>query len=229
MGTEKKLDSAQSEKPLQLPSDPPVEEEISLLEQWADIHRLRGELEAGEAEELELEPVDMTDEQMEALSEEELDQHIDLLEKRVKVAELAKELDRRALNMGLLKLADKAPRCSRLKSNGKPCRAPAMGNRQFCVFHSRSIDNEENQKIKVEVLENRESLQLTVKQIMEQIVSGRIEPQNASLLLRAVQIANSTLKPSRVRVGRRKPARAEAQDAWDNREELWGNAVEKSG
>ena len=136
MGTEKKLDSAQSEKPVELPSDPPVEveEEISLLEQWADIHRLRRELESGEAEELELEPVDMTDEQMEALSEEELDQHIDLLEKRVKVAELQKELDRRALNMGLLKLADRAPRCSHLKSNGKPCRAPAMGNRQFCVF-----------------------------------------------------------------------------------------------
>ena len=91
-----------------------------------------------------------------------------------------------------------------------------MGNRQFCVFHLRSIDNEENQKIRVELLENRESLQLTVKQIMEQIVSGRIEPQNASLLLRAVQIANSTLKPSRVHVGRRKPARTGAQDAWDN-------------
>ena len=79
------------------------------------------------------------------------------------------------------------------------------------------------------MLENRESLQLTVKQIMEQIVSGMIEPQNASLLLRAVQIANSTLKPSRVRVGRRKPARAEAQDGWGHPEEIWGNAVENPG
>lgn len=158
-----------------------------------------------------------------------MDQHIELLEKRVKVAELAKELDRRALNMGLLKLADKAPRCSHLKSNGKPCRAPAIGNRQFCVFHARSIDNQENPKINVEVLENRESLQLTVKQIMEQIVSGRIESQTASLLLRAVQVANSTLKPSRVRAGRRKPARAEAQDGLTNPEEFWGNAVENPG
>jgi hypothetical protein len=125
--------------------------------------------------------------------------------------------------MGLLKLANKAPRCSYLKSNGKPCRAPAMGNRLHCVFHTRSIDNQEDPKIRVEVLENRESLQLTVKQIMEQIVSGRIEPQQASLLLRAVQIANSTLKPNhRAQVGKRKPARSQTGNEWGNPEEISG-------
>ena len=196
--------------------------ELSLEEHRERIERLQRELASGEADEPELEVVHMTDEEMEALSDEELQAHIDLHEKQVKLEELQKELNRRALNMGLLKLANKAPRCSYLKSNGKPCRAPAMGNRLHCVFHTRSIDNQENPRIRVEVLENRESLQLTVKQIMEQIVNGRIEPQQASLLLRAVQIANSTLKPNRVHLARRKPARSETGNGWGNPEENSG-------
>ena len=158
---------------------------------------------------------------MEALSEEELQEQIDLHEERIELAERQKELDRKALNLGLLKLAQQAPRCSHLKSNGKPCRAPAMGNRLFCVFHSRALETQDNPRINVTVLEDRESLQLTVKQIMEQIVSGRIEPQNASLLLRAVQIANSTFKSRRDRERRRKPAGCETSAR--------GNPEENSG
>jgi hypothetical protein len=75
----------------------------------------------------------------------------------------------------------------------------------------------------VKILEDRQSLQLTVKQIMEQIVQGRIEPQKASLLLRAVQIANSTLRPKRVRAAR--PKRKSTQSEAD---EIWGNPKEDS-
>jgi hypothetical protein len=56
---------------------------------------------------------------------------------------------------------------------------------------------------------------------MEQIVHGRIEPQTASLLLRAVQIANSTLSPKRVRVAgpKRKPTQSDPDPIWGNPEE----------
>ena len=220
MGGEEKVYTTESDKVATKTAES-GSPEPSLLESWEEMERLKRELASAPVEPA-YEHVEITDEQMEALSDKELDQHINLYEKRVKLNELQKELDRRALNMGLLKLANRAPRCSYLKSNGKPCRAPAMGNRQFCVFHTRSIDNQESSRIKVEVLENRESLQLTVKQIMEQIVSGRIEPQHASLLLRAVQIANSTLKPNRVHLARRKPARSETGNGWGNAEENSG-------
>ena len=189
-------------------------DEMSLEEHAEYIRQLRRQLESGEADEPEMEPVEMTDEEMEALSDEELKAQIDLLERILKVSELQKELDRKALNMGLLKLANQARRCSQLKSNGQPCRAPALGNRLFCVFHLRSIDNQQNPAIRVELLENRESLQLTVKQIMEQVVKGGIEPQTASVLLRAVQIASSTQKPRRIRASKRKPAQSETGDGW---------------
>ncbi|PYY14596.1 MAG: hypothetical protein DMG61_09405 [Acidobacteria bacterium] len=189
---------------------------------WKKIERLQREAETEEPAEPHLEPVEMTCAEMEALSEEERQKQIDYYEQQIKLGELQKALTRKGLNMGLLKLANKAPRCSYLKSNGKSCRAPAMGSRPYCVFHTRSIDDQQNPRIRVEVLENRESLQLTVKQIMEQIISGRIEPQNASLLLRAVQVANSTLKPNRVHVARRKPTRDAIDNAWGNPEEISG-------
>ena len=186
------------------------------------VGRLREQVELDEAQEPILEPVPASKEDLRALSDEVLQQQVEVLRERLKVAERAKELDQKALNLGLLKLANRAPRCTHLKSNGKPCRAPAMGNRLFCVFHGRALETQENPRIKVTVLEDRESLQLTVKQIMEQIVSGRIEPQHASLLLRAVQIANSTLKPNRVHLARRKPARSETGNGWGNPEENSG-------
>lgn len=123
--------------------------------------------------------------------------------------------------MGLLKLADQARRCSVLKSNGKSCRAPALGNTAFCVFHGRAHNGRKQPGIDVNLLENRESLQLTVKQIMEQIVTGYMKPETASLLLRAVQIANSTIKPRRTVVARRRPMQSES-DVSDNAEERAG-------
>ena len=172
-----------------------------------------------EVETQNLEPITASKEELRGLSDDILRQQLEVLREQLELGERARELDQRALKLGLLQLANKAPRCTHLKANGKPCRAPAMGNRLFCVFHCRALETEESPKINITVLEDRESLQLTVKQIMEQIVSGRIDPQNAALLLRAVQIAGSTLKPSRRRVVKRKPARSETADVWANPEE----------
>ena len=160
MGGEEKVYSAESDKVAKTTPET-GSPEPTLLDAWEDWQRAEREL-ASAPDEPEYESVELTDEQMEALSAEELDQHIDLQEKQVKLNELQEELNRRALNLGLLKLANKAPRCSHLKSNGQQCRAPAMGSNLFCVFHVRSMDNQENSRLRVELLENRESLQLTV-------------------------------------------------------------------
>lgn len=106
------------------------------------------------------------------------------------------------MKLGLLKMANQVAGCTHLKNNGEPCRAPAMGERLFCVFHSRGYDCETNQRIKVGFLEDRSSLQLVLKQIMEQVLSGRINPQTATLPMFATQIAKSVLK----KATRRKPA-----------------------
>jgi hypothetical protein len=57
--------------------------ELSLEEHRERIERLQRELASGEADEQELEVVHMSDEEMEALSLEELQAHIDLHESRL--------------------------------------------------------------------------------------------------------------------------------------------------
>jgi len=180
------------------------------------------ELQSEEPDPPGVEDVYSTREELKALSADAFQKLTGLWQEREALAQQQRELDQKGLNLGFLRLAQQAPRCSHLKSNGKPCRAPAMGNNLFCVFHGRALDTQDGPRMKVSVLEDRESLQLAVKQIMEQIVSGRIEPQSASLLLRAVQIAGSTVKPRRKRTTPRKPNRSEVGNTSGNAEENSG-------
>ncbi len=171
-----------------------------------------------------VELIPSTLEGLQALTPEQLGERIDLIQDRMDLEEKLKQLDQRGVRLGLLKLANQAPRCSQLKSNGEPCRAPALGNRHFCVFHGRALETDDHPRMKVEVLEDRESLQLTLKQIMERIVAGSIEPQHAALLLRAVRIADSALRSRHFE--QPKPRKQVNRQA--NPDEIWGNAEENS-
>lgn len=187
------------------------------------LERLRENIESWK-DEPQPELLPSTTEQLNALSHEALGEHIDLMQDRMELEEKLKELDQRGIKLGFLKLANQAPRCSRLKSNGEPCRAPALGNRHFCVFHGRALETDDHPRMKVEVLEDRESLQLTLKQIMERIIAGSIEPQHAALLLRAVRIADSALRSRHF--DRPKPRKQVNRQG--NAEYDWGNAEENS-
>lgn len=99
MGGEEKVYNAQSDKAVEAQFDKPVEE-MSLLEHWEYIQRLRRESASGESDEPEYEDVEMTDEQMEALSHEELNQHIDLYQKRVKFGRATKSLGSQSVQYG---------------------------------------------------------------------------------------------------------------------------------
>ena len=129
------------------------------------------------------------------VSPKELDHRIAQLNMEIEQEQRRQEFGRKAMDLEKLKLANRAGRCSYLKSNGQNCRAPAMGQRLFCVFHVRAMDQADAPQMKVQVLADRQSIQLTLKQIMEHLVAGRITPQIASPLLRAAYIALATLKP----------------------------------
>ncbi len=163
-----------------------------------------------------------SDEDLNKLSDEELRQQVEFLAEQIDQAKKRIETNRRGLRLGYLKLANQARRCSHLRNDGEPCRAPAMGNREFCVFHSRGYDCETNQRIKFGFLEDDGNLQLVLKQIMEQLLSGRISPQTAALLLRGTQIANGVLKARKTTLQQRKPARSATQRGQRNAEEFAG-------
>jgi hypothetical protein len=188
----------------------------------AGVKEMEAEIESLGDEE---ETYEFADIDFDSLSEEELKAHVEVLDEQIEQAKKRIETNRRALNLGLLKKANQAPRCSHLKSNGEPCRAPAMGNRLFCVFHTRAHDTElEKEKIRIGVIENREGVQIAVKQIMEHIVSEKIDARGAALLLRAVQIAGSAVKSDKTQ-----PQPAKSKRAHSESDERWGNAVENAG
>src|SRR5579859_697395 len=106
----------------------------------------RGRLSEGEV----LEDVPLNED----ASDEALQAQIDTLQEQLELENRLNDLDRRVVNLGLLKRANEAPRCSHVKSNGKPCRAPAWGARSFCVFHARALETHNGPGMNVKVLED---------------------------------------------------------------------------
>jgi hypothetical protein len=94
-------------------------------------------------------------------------------------------------------------RCQHLKVNGTQCGSPALRRNRFCYFHKRH--QEEVIKLKrdnarravnfvLPVLEDANSIQIALMQIMGLLVRGQIDSKTASLLLYSLQIAATNLR-----------------------------------
>jgi hypothetical protein len=95
-------------------------------------------------------------------------------------------------------------RCQHLKTNGTQCGSPALRRNRFCYFHKRY--QEERIRLNVDrrrrgtatfflpVLEDANSIQMSLMQIMRLLLTGQIEPKTASLLLYALQTASTNLR-----------------------------------
>src|SRR6202140_4817026 len=95
-------------------------------------------------------------------------------------------------------------RCQHLKINGTQCGSPALRRNRFCFFHKRFQD----QQIKLTadrarrgvatfilpVLEDANSIQVALMQVMRLLVSQQIDHKTASLLLYALQTASTHLR-----------------------------------
>jgi hypothetical protein len=95
-------------------------------------------------------------------------------------------------------------RCQHLKINGTQCGSPALRRNRFCFFHKRFQD----ERIKLgtdrarrgvatfilPVLEDADSIQIALMQVMRLILSQQIEHKTASLLLYALQTASTNLR-----------------------------------
>jgi hypothetical protein len=95
-------------------------------------------------------------------------------------------------------------RCQHIKVNGTLCGSPALRRNRFCYFHK--LHHEErielntdrnrrrrNVSIALPVLEDANSIQVTLMQIMRLIITGQIDGKNAGLLLYALQTASANL------------------------------------
>ena len=95
-------------------------------------------------------------------------------------------------------------RCQHLKINGIQCGSPALRRNRFCFFHKRFQD--EQIKLTADrarrgvatfilpVLEDANSIQVALMQVMRLLVSQQLDHKTASLLLYALQTASTNLR-----------------------------------
>lgn len=97
------------------------------------------------------------------------------------------------------------PRCRHIKVNGTQCGSPALHHRKYCYFHTtwhrehvnlynRNRAHDARASITLPILEDAESVQIALMQVMRLILSGQIDGKTAGLLLYALQTASTNLK-----------------------------------
>ncbi len=93
-------------------------------------------------------------------------------------------------------------RCQHIKVNGTQCGSPAMRDRNYCYFHMRwhrkgrqvNAFLQEQEILILPTLEDANSIQVGLAEIMRQLLTKMIDHRTAGLLLYAVQIASANLK-----------------------------------
>lgn len=101
-------------------------------------------------------------------------------------------------------------RCQHIKVNGTQCGSPALRRNRFCYFHKRhheeriqlNADRARSARprkvwIELPVLEDADSIQVSLSQVMRLIISGQIDSKTAGLLLYALQTASANLSRTR--------------------------------
>jgi hypothetical protein len=94
------------------------------------------------------------------------------------------------------------PRCHYIKTNGTRCGSPALRDQKFCYFHQRWQQQRINLRhfpgednfVELPVLEDANSIQMSLTQVMRLVLSLKISHKEAGLLLYALQIASANLR-----------------------------------
>ena len=95
------------------------------------------------------------------------------------------------------------PRCQHIKINGTQCGSPALRRNRLCYFHkswqnSRIVLNADRARrtravFDLPLLEDANSIQIALMQVIRLILGGQIDQKTAGLLLYALQTASSNL------------------------------------
>jgi hypothetical protein len=93
--------------------------------------------------------------------------------------------------------------CKHIKANGEFCGSPALRQRRYCYFHltcagrhlraQKQALKMDSRLLELPPLEDANSIQVALMQVMDALVRGRITPKVYGLLLYALQIASSNL------------------------------------
>ncbi len=93
-------------------------------------------------------------------------------------------------------------RCEHIKVNGTQCGSPAIRKNSFCYFHKRwreqhitfATTAKTVPAIDLPVLEDANSIQVSIMQVLNLLLTGHIEHKTAGLLLYGLQTASANLR-----------------------------------
>ena len=104
-------------------------------------------------------------------------------------------------------MASYPDRCQHLKINGTQCGSPALRRNRFCFFHKRfqeerirlAVDRKRHPapSLILPLLEDANSIQMALQQVMRLILHHDIDYKTAGLLLYALQTASSNLRQTK--------------------------------
>ena len=96
------------------------------------------------------------------------------------------------------------PRCQHVKVNGTQCGSPALRSRRHCYFHDRMLDRRKRfgdcQDVRPHplfsmcLLEDANSVQVALMQVLTLIGCGQMDNKTAGLMLYGLQTASSNLR-----------------------------------
>src|SRR5437868_9662413 len=101
-----------------------------------------------------------------------------------------------------MSLHPKAKQCTHIKVTGHRCGSPALRGEHFCYFHTRmlkGVRNRPDQRLAAAyyVVDSPEALQVALMETISNIVRGDLDPRRASLVLRALNIAQKNMRYAR--------------------------------
>ena len=96
------------------------------------------------------------------------------------------------------------PRCQHVKVNGTQCGSPALRRRRRCYFHDRMLDGRKQfaaescikprPMFSMCLLEDANSVQVALMQVLNLLGSGQMDPKTAGLMLYGLQTASANLR-----------------------------------
>jgi hypothetical protein len=100
-------------------------------------------------------------------------------------------------------------KCLHVMVDGAYCGSPAVRHQQFCYQHKRQREQRlkvdadhartsRNAPYKFPILEDANSIQVSLTQIMRLMADGKIDHKTANLMLYTLQIATANLKKTRL-------------------------------
>jgi hypothetical protein len=89
-------------------------------------------------------------------------------------------------------------KCTHIKVTGQQCGSPALRGEFFCYFHTRVIKGVQ-QRVDMRLdsmalLEDCESIQLSIMHVVDGLVKGTLDPTRARLIIQALRIAARNAK-----------------------------------